>query len=77
MLKPFAAVGTDERSEVGVSSHVRVQVGRPVEGLFADDTDVGFDGGVRQAVTRQVARLAEGARADFTLEWLLPSVNPL
>ena len=56
---------------------MRVQVGRPVEGFLADDTDVGFDGGVRQAVTRQVARLAEGARADFALEWLLPSVNPL
>ena len=56
---------------------MRVQVGRPIEGLFADDTDVGFDGGVRQAVTRQVARLAEGARADLALERLLPSVNPL
>ena len=60
-----------------MSSHVRVQVGRPIEGFLADDTDVGFDGGVRQAVTRQVARLAEGARADLALERLLPSVNPL
>ena len=56
---------------------MRVQVGRPIEGLFANDADVGFDGGVRQAVTRQVARLAEGARADFALERLLPSVNSL
>ena len=77
LVEPFATVRADEGFEVRVSAHVRVQVGRPVEGLLADGTHIGFDGGVGEAVTGQVARLAEGPATHLTFERLLPRVDAL
>ena len=77
LVKPFATVRADEGFEVGVSAHVRVQVGGPVEGLLADGAHVGFDGGVGQTVPGQVARLTEGSATHLAFERLLTRVDAL
>lgn len=74
-VKSFAAVVAQEGPEVGVSAHVRVEVGRPVECFPADRAHVGLNGGVGEAVAGQIAGLAKGTGADFTLEWLLTCVD--
>ena len=58
-------------------TEVGVQVGGAVEGLLTDGAHEGFDGGVRESMTRQVPRLTERSPAHLTAKRLLSSVNAL
>lgn len=51
LMESFATVGTRERFKVGMSAHVRVQVGSSVECFVARGADVWFDCSVRQSMT--------------------------
>ena len=77
LSEALAAVGTPTRRSVGVRAEVCVQVGGTVEGLLTDGAHEGFDGGVCEAVTGQVARLAEGSATHLAPERLLSRVNAL
>lgn len=77
LMETFATVRTNEWSVVGVSAHVRVQVGGAVESLVTGGADVGFDCGVGQAVTGQISWLPESSPADLTLKGFVSSVDAL
>ena len=77
LLEVLATIWTQERSEVGVSPHMSVQVGRSVKGLLADHTYVWFDGCVGKTVAGEVPRLPEGSATHLTFEWLLTCMNSL
>ena len=77
VVEAGAAHHTHVRFAIRVDLDVRVQVGDAVERLAALVARVGLDGGVRELVARQVARLAEGATAYVALERLLARMNAL
>ena len=54
-----------------------MQVGGAVEGLLTNGAHEGFDGSVRESMTRQVPGLTERSSAHLTSERLLSRVNPL
>ena len=77
LVKTHTTEVASEGFEVGVSAHVCVQVGGPVEGFLTHGADVGLDCGVGESVTRQVPRLSEGSTTNLTLKRLLSSVDSL
>ena len=77
LTEALAAVGAPTGRAVAVCAEMCVEVGGAVEGLLTDGTYEGFDGRVRESMTRQVPRLTERSSTHLTPERLLSSVDPL